>query len=91
MFEGDVGEVEAIEFSTFLRLKDRLPNLKDIVTGKDVDVLEDVGLSYLSSVALMEVVSKASNKDRIFYFENALSWIEKMPSRVCNILCSWNG
>ena len=80
MFEGDVGEVEAIEFSTFLRLKDRLPNLKDIVTGKDVDVLEDVGLSYLSSVALMEVVSKASDKDRIFYFENALSWIEKMPS-----------
>ena len=44
--EGDIGETGAIEFMSFLSLKNDVPNLEDIVEGKDVEIPDSGGLMY---------------------------------------------
>jgi hypothetical protein len=75
-----VGEKQAIEFNNFLVLLNDVPNLSDIVTGAEVEVVDDVGLCYATSVALLDVIANASEADVVDYFENALNYIKQFPT-----------
>ena len=79
-FATDVGEEQAIEFSTFLSLKDDVPDLGDILTGKKVDVPESVGICYATICALLGAMSDAKDEVIHDYFDNALAYIEQFPS-----------
>lgn len=78
--ESDIGEVAAVEFTTFVSLKNELPNLDDIVNGIDVEIPDRVGLMYACVVALVTVLKEASNKAIGGYFENAVAHVKKFPT-----------
>lgn len=78
--EADIGETGAIEFVSFVSLKDKVPNLDDIVNGDDVEVVEENGLMYATCVALVTVLKEADNKNLGSYFENSLAYIKKFPT-----------
>lgn len=78
--EADIGETGAIEFVSFVSLKDKVPNLDDIVNGDDVEVVEENGLMYATCVALVTVLKEADNKNLGTYFENSLAYIKRFPT-----------
>tara|TARA_R100000655_G_scaffold21305_1_gene43701 strand:+ start:1353 stop:2402 length:1050 start_codon:yes stop_codon:yes gene_type:complete len=79
-FKCDVGEEQAIEFSTFLSLKDDVPNLGDILSGKKVDVPDSVGVCYATICALLGVMSEANDEVIHDYFKNAVAYVEGFPT-----------
>ena len=78
--ESDVGETAAIEFCSFVSLKDDVPNLDDIVNGKDVEVVDNIGLMYATVVALVTVIKESSDKVVGDYLKNSLAYIQQFPS-----------
>jgi len=86
LFATDIGEEQAIEFSTFLSLKDDVPNLKAILTGKKVDVPDKAGLCYATICAILSVMKDAKDSVIHDYFSNALKYIERMPTPEFGIL-----
>ena len=86
LFATDIGEEQAIEFSTFLSLKDDVPNLKAILTGKKVDVPDKAGLCYATICAILSVMKDAKDSVIHDYFSNALAYIERMPTPEFGIL-----
>ena len=78
--ETDVGETGAIEFLSFVSLKNDVPNLDDIVNGEDVEVVDNIGLMYATVVALATVLKEADSKVIGGYFDNALAYIKKFPT-----------
>ncbi len=77
----DVGEIQAIEFTNFLSLQDDVfPHLKDIVTGKDVEVVDQAGLCYAFCVALTTMIKEAKDEVVYDYFENALAYVKQFPT-----------
>ena len=80
LFKCDVGEEQAIEFSTFLSLKDDVPHLGDILSGKKVDVPDGVGICYATICALLGAMSDANDEVIHDYFDNALAYVEQFPS-----------
>jgi hypothetical protein len=78
--ESDIGETGAIEFTSFVSLKDDVPNLDDIVNGEDVEVVDNIGLMYATVVALATVLKEASSKKVGKYFENAVAYVKKFPT-----------
>ncbi len=80
LVETFVGETQAIEFQNFLTLMNEVPNLQDIVKGKDVEVVESNGLCYATAVALLDVITGASDDLVCNYFENALAYVKEFPT-----------
>jgi len=78
--ETDVGETGAIEFLSFVSLKNDVPNLRDIVNGEDVDVPDHCGMMYATIVALVTVLKEASDIKVSEYFENAVAYVDKFPT-----------
>ena len=78
--ESDIGETGAIEFVSFVSLKNEIPSLDDIVTGKEVEVVDDIGLMYATVVALATVIKEADSKKLGGFFENSLAYIKKFPT-----------
>ena len=78
--QGDIGETGAIEFMSFLSLKNDVPNLEHIVTGKDVEVVDTGGLMYATVCALVTVLKEAKNKDITDWFKNGLTYVERFPT-----------
>ena len=78
--EADVGEEASIEFTSFLSLKDKVPDLDAIVGGKDVEVADDNGLMYATCVALVTVLKEANKKQVGSFFKNSLKYVEKFPT-----------
>jgi hypothetical protein len=73
-----IGEENALEFTNFVRLSEDLPNLKDILDGKDVEIQEgNGGLMYALCVALMQCIVSASDEEVYTYFDNALAYVQK--------------
>ena len=75
-----IGEEQAYELTAFLKMKDDMPNLRDIVAGKDVPVVEQGGLCYLTSMALVETIGSADKMDKETWFGNALKYVESMAT-----------
>jgi len=80
LFSGYIGEEQAIEFGNFIALKDDVPDLGDIFSGKKVDVPESVGICYATICALLGAMSDATDEVIHDYFDNALAYIEQFPS-----------
>ena len=78
--ESDIGETGAFEFVSFVSLKNEIPSLDDIVTGKEVEVVDDIGLMYATVVALATVIKEADSKKLGGFFENSLAYIKKFPT-----------
>jgi len=79
-FKCDVGLEQAIEFSTFLSLKDDVPNLRDILSGAKVDVPDEVGICYATICALLGAMSDAKDEVIHDYFDNALAFVNRFPT-----------
>ena len=86
LFAGFIGAEQAIEFSTFLSLKDDVPDLKAILTGKKVDVPDKAGLCYATICAILSVMKDAKDSVIHDWFSNALAYIERMPTPEFGIL-----
>ena len=78
--ETDVGETAAIEFCTFISLKDEVPSLEAILSGEDVPIADNIGLMYATIVALVTVMKEAGDLKISDYFRNALAYVEKFPT-----------
>jgi len=78
--ETDVGEIAAIDFLNFVSLKNDVPNLQGIVDGEDVEVPDECGLMYATIVALVTVLKEASDIKISEYFENAVAYVDKIPT-----------
>lgn len=78
--ETDLGETGAIEFMSFVSLKEDVPSLDDIVEGREVEVVDESGLMYATVVALVTVLKEASASKVGDYFENSLAYIKKFPT-----------
>jgi len=80
LFSGYIGEEQAIEFSTFLSLKDDVPNLRDILSGAKVDVPDEVGICYATICALLGAMADAKDEVIHDYFDNALAFVNRFPT-----------
>ena len=77
--QGNVGIEAGLEFMNFITLSQDIPNLADIVDGKEVDV-PDEGLQYATAVALVSAKSKMQTISWPSYFDNALEMMDTFPS-----------
>lgn len=84
-----VGETASIEFASFLALKDEVPNLIEICEGKINDLPEQKGktsqkklsgIFFATVVALITVIKEAKESLVTDYFENALAYVQKIPT-----------
>ena len=78
--ECDIGETASIEFMSFLSLKDEVPNLEDIVLGKDVEVPDSGGICYATICALVTVIKEAPDSKVGSYFTNGVEFVKKFPT-----------
>ncbi len=62
VIKGAVGNV-ANEFVNFLKVKEKLPNIDDILQGKDVEVPKDIATLFALNSILTMQSKKASNKE----------------------------
>ena len=79
--QGNVGIEAGLEFMNFVNLSQDIPNLADIVDGKEVDVPDGLGLQYATAVALVSAIQDADDKLKPSYFDNSLKWIDTFPSK----------
>ena len=86
-----IGETGAIEFMSFVNLKDEVPDLDDIVNGREVDIPKrtckkskklkpDTGLMYATIVALVTVIREADPKVLGGYFENSVAYVRRFKT-----------
>tara|TARA_R100000084_G_C4626261_1_gene135931 strand:- start:558 stop:962 length:405 start_codon:yes stop_codon:yes gene_type:complete len=94
MAECDVGEIQSIDFSNFVRTFNKLPNIEAILNGSDVDnpysdmeSIKDkkekqgaMGVAYATTIALSETVSNANESIKFDYFDNALNYVSQYSS-----------
>ncbi len=79
----DVGELSAGEFHAFVGLKNKLPDLDDIVNGRvkfNPDEDTKLGMLTATAVALTTVIKEADKKVVGKYFKNALAYMNDFPS-----------
>ena len=80
LFEGDVGQESAIELMNFISLQNDVPNISDICKGKDVEVIDEAGLCYATTIALTTAINGASESNVYDYFENALNYLKQLST-----------
>ena len=80
LFSGYIGEEQTMEFINFLSLKNDVPNLSAILSGKAVDVPDGAGLCYATICALLGVIAEAKDSVVHDYFKNASSFVELFPT-----------
>ena len=80
LFEGDVGQECSIELMNFISLRNDVPNLGKICKGEDVALVDDAGLCYATTIALVEVIGKAKDDDVYEWFDNALAYIKRLST-----------
>lgn len=83
--QGNVGIESGLEFMNFITLSQDIPNLADIVDGKEVDIPKSLGLQYATAVALVSAIQDVDKKLQPKYFENSLKWIDTFPSKEFSI------
>jgi len=86
LFSGYIGEEQTMEFINFLSLKNDVPNLSAILSGKAVDVPDGAGLCYATICALLGVIGEAKDSVVHDYFKNASSFVELFPTPEFSIM-----
>ncbi len=79
LFAGTVGDGAALEFTSYLQIRTKLPNIDEILAGKDHVVDNDINVSYALVTGL---VIRARNDQ----FERLLNYSEKIKSKEVAIL-----
>jgi len=79
VLKGAIGEV-AVEFLSFIKVMDELPNIDDILSGKEVEVSSKAEVLFALITAL---VSRAKNAEEI---ENIVKFSFKLPSEFAIML-----
>ena len=80
LFEGDVGQNASIELMNFISLKNDVPSLVDICKGKDVEIVDSAGLSYATTIALVDVISRSDDMEVYDWFDNALAYVKQLST-----------
>lgn len=80
LFEGDVGQNASIELMNFISLKNDVPSLVDICKGKDVEIVDSAGLSYATTIALVDVISRSNDMEIYDWFDNALAYVKQLST-----------
>ena len=73
---GTIGKKEALEFISFIKVVDKLPNIEAILNGKDIEFSKSSDVLF----ALISIITsqlKGASKEKI---ENAIKLALKMPS-----------
>lgn len=77
LIEANIGRKTSLEFFTFLKVYDQLPNIQDIADGKDVDIPKSADIVYAVSGSLVSFLENM-NKDDVTSMENIIKYIMKM-------------
>ena len=80
LFEGDVGQESAIELMNFISLQKDVPNISDICKGNEVEIVDDAGLCYATTIALTTAINGANESNVYDYFENALNYLKQLST-----------
>ena len=76
-----IGDAAAIDFATFVKLQNDIPNLSEIMKdGENVPLPDDNKMHYATCIALVHTMKEAEASEVTGYFENALAYIQRMPS-----------
>lgn len=76
-----IGDAAAIDFATFVKLQNDIPNLSEIMKdGGNVQIPDDNKMHYATCIALVHTMKEAEAGEVTGYFENALAYIQRMPS-----------
>ena len=76
---GCIGEQATIEFMNFMSLKNDVPDLREIVAGKDVAIPDQGGIMYATICALISAIKQAGDSTDE-WFDNAMAYINRFPS-----------
>ena len=80
LFEGDVGQECAIELMNFISLQNDVPNISKICKGDEVELIDEAGLCYATTIALTTAIAQADDKNIYDYFENALNYVKQFST-----------
>ena len=75
IFCGDVGEEAGTAFEAHCRVADRMPDIRDILDGKDVAVPDELDMVYCIAMGLAAQIDKDN-------FVNAWSYLKQCPGDV---------
>jgi len=76
ILSGAVGKESAISFIGFKKVMHRLPNIEDILQGKEVELQEDTQLLFALIAALVAKLKDATKEE----IDNAIKFSFKLPS-----------
>lgn len=82
-----VGPAAGVELNAFIANLDQMPNIEDIVAGKDVPVPDEIDLQYAVASALVGHAIRVQNKDdEQRYHGNILNYANKFPQREMGVM-----
>ena len=73
---GTVGESAGLEFCTFMKMQDEMPDIEEILAGKDIDVPARPDMKFLVCGAIVASLREKATKKRVGAF---FSYMRKMP------------
>jgi len=77
LIAGLIGSGVAIEFRTWAKVYDRLPDIEDIFKGKPVDIPKDSDVLYALCSAML--VYARAHKDDMNLIANSIAYADRMP------------
>ncbi|OUV62815.1 MAG: ATPase [Gammaproteobacteria bacterium TMED119] len=82
-----VGPAAGVELNAFIANLDQMPNIEDIVAGKEVPVPDEIDLQYAVASALVGQAIRVQNKDdEQRYHGNILNYANKFPQREMGVM-----
>lgn len=81
--EGTIGKDTATQFVTFMKVKDRLPDIDDILEGKSVELDEDSRVIFMT---ISSIISHLLKKDDEQSISNVLKFSYSLPSEFAIML-----
>ncbi len=82
-----VGAAAGVELNAFIANLDQMPNIEDIVEGKEVPVPDEIDLQYAVASALVGQAIRVQNKDDEQRFHgNILKYANKFPQREMGVM-----
>jgi len=82
-----VGEAAGIEVNAFIEHLDKLPNVEDIVNGKQVDVPQSIDLQYaLASALVGQAVRASQSTEAENKWGNILDFASRFPEREMGVM-----
>jgi len=82
-----VGNTAGIELNAFIEHMEQMPDLDDIITGKQVDVPESIDLQYAIATALVgRALKVADTDDAPMVYAAILAYAERFPQKEMGVM-----